>query len=78
MAAELAALLEECLSPDNAVRRRAEAAARGLARSPDIVPALLGVLRGNVDAQVRQLAAVLLRKWTGRHWVRLPAEVRHV
>lgn len=46
-----------------------------LSNQPEVVPQLVQQLQAAADAQVRQLAAVLLRKWIGRHWDKLPGEV---
>ncbi|KAF8069426.1 IPO4 [Scenedesmus sp. PABB004] len=58
------------------VRKAAEDGVRALAAQPAIVPELLQRTAGAADPQVRQLAAVLLRKWGARHWAALPGEVR--
>lgn len=57
------------------VRKQAEDAVKQLSNRPDVIPALLQLLQCAADAQVRQLAAVLARKWVVRHWSKLPAEV---
>ncbi len=48
---------------------------RNLGAQPGVVGDLLGRLANASDAQVRHLAAVLLRKRVTRHWASLSAEV---
>lgn len=58
------------------VRKAAEEALRALSAQPQVVPDLLQRIQSSQDAQVRQLAAVLLRKRVSRHWAQLSPEVR--
>lgn len=58
------------------VRKQAEDAVKQLSNRPEVLPQLVQQLQTAADPQVRQLAAVLLRKWTPRHWDKLPLEVR--
>lgn len=57
------------------VRRQAEEALKRLSHRPDVIPQLVQQLQSAADPHVRQLAAVLLRKWTRKHWDKLPGEV---
>jgi hypothetical protein len=57
------------------VRKQAEDALKQLSHRPEVIPQLVQQLHTAGDPQVRQLAAVLLRKWVSRHWDKLPAEV---
>jgi hypothetical protein len=56
-------------------RKAAEKALKQLAGHADYLPELCKRLEAG-DAQVRQLAAVLVRKAAGRHFPKLPPEVR--
>lgn len=58
------------------VRKQAEDAVKQLSNRPEVIPQLVQQLQSAADPQVRQLSAVLLRKWIVRHWDKLPAEVR--
>lgn len=71
MAQSLELLLIQFLMPDNDARRQAEEQIRRLARDPQVVPALVHHLRTAKTPNVRQLAAVLLRKKITSHWPKL-------
>lgn len=58
------------------VRKQAEEAVKQLSHRPEVIPQLVQQVQAAADSQVRQLAAVLLRKWMKRHWDKLPGEVR--
>ncbi|KAL2650159.1 hypothetical protein R1flu_018287 [Riccia fluitans] len=74
---QLEFLLLQFLVPDNAARKAAEEQIRKLSKDPQIVPALLHHIRSAQAPNVRQLAAVLLRKKVTGHWMKLPAEARN-
>jgi hypothetical protein len=57
------------------VRGQAEEALKRLSHRPDILPQLVQQLQAAADPLVRQLAAVLLRRWARKHWDKLPGEV---
>ncbi|EFJ36956.1 hypothetical protein SELMODRAFT_140759 [Selaginella moellendorffii] len=57
--------------PDNDARKNAEEQIKHLARDPELVPALLHQIRNARSANVRQLAAVLLRKKIVGLWMKL-------
>lgn len=57
--------------PDNDARRQAEEQIKRLAKDPQVVPALIQHLRTAKTPNVRQLAAVLLRKKITGHWAKL-------
>lgn len=63
------------LSSHTQVRKQAEDAVKQLSNRPEVIPQLVQQLQAAGDAQVRQLSAVLLRKWIGRHWDKLPPQV---
>jgi hypothetical protein len=71
-AGELPGLLAAALSADNALRGTAEARLAVLGKEPGVVLALLEQLQRATDTQVRQLAAIMLRKRVGAHWSKLP------
>ncbi|KAJ0971623.1 hypothetical protein J5N97_019582 [Dioscorea zingiberensis] len=77
MAQSLELLLIQFLMPDNDARRQAEDQIRRLAKDPQVVPALVHHLRTAKTPNVRQLAAVLLRKKITGHWAKLPPHVKH-
>lgn len=58
------------------VRKQAEEAVQNVASRPEVVAETLQHVQHAANPEVRQLAAVLLRKWVPRHWAKLPAEVR--
>ncbi|OAE28961.1 hypothetical protein AXG93_2960s1400 [Marchantia polymorpha subsp. ruderalis] len=74
---QLEFLLLQFLVPDNAARKAAEEQIRKLSKDSQIVPALLHHIRTAQAPNVRQLAAVLLRKKVTGHWMRLPAEAKN-
>ena len=76
LGAELPAVLAAALSIDNAQRKLAEARIATLSKDPALVPALVEQLRLAPDAQVRQLAAILLRRRTLSLWLKLPEPTR--
>lgn len=73
---QLELLLLQFLRPDNEARRQAEDQIKRLAKEPQIVPALLHHVRTAPSSNVRQLAAVLLRKKIVGHWMKLTPQVR--
>uniref|UniRef100_A0A383W429 Importin N-terminal domain-containing protein n=1 Tax=Tetradesmus obliquus TaxID=3088 RepID=A0A383W429_TETOB len=76
MAADFEAILTALLSTDNQVRKQAEEAVQNVASRPEVVAETLQHVQHAANPEVRQLAAVLLRKWVPRHWAKLPAEVK--
>ncbi|KAI8467320.1 MAG: armadillo-type protein [Monoraphidium minutum] len=72
---DLDAMLAACLSFDNQARKAAEKALKQLSSHNDYVPELCKRLEAG-DAQVRQLAAVLVRKAVGKHYPKLAPEVQ--
>ncbi|XP_024542572.1 importin-4 isoform X1 [Selaginella moellendorffii] len=68
---QLELLLFQFLMPDNDARKNAEEQIKHLARDPELVPALLHQIRNARSANVRQLAAVLLRKKIVGLWMKL-------
>ncbi|XVE85510.1 hypothetical protein DITRI_Ditri17bG0096400 [Diplodiscus trichospermus] len=78
MAQSLELLLIQFLMPDNDARRQAEEQIKRLAKDPQVVPALVQHLRTAKTPNVRQLAAVLLRKKITGHWAKLPPHVKQL
>ncbi|XP_022799795.1 importin-4-like [Stylophora pistillata] len=73
--AELEEILEKLLVPDNAVIRQATSQLREAFENPAFVPALITVLGASQNPQVRQYAAVLLRRRVVKQWTKLSPEV---
>ncbi|KAI5071653.1 hypothetical protein GOP47_0013904 [Adiantum capillus-veneris] len=73
---QLELLLLQFLRPDNEARKQAEEQIKRLAKDPMIVSALLHHMRVAPAGNVRQLAAVLLRKKIVGHWMKLTPQVR--
>ncbi|KAG2703671.1 hypothetical protein I3760_06G148700 [Carya illinoinensis] len=78
MAQSLELLLIQFLMPDNDARRQAEEQIKRLAKDPQVVPALVQHLRTAKTPNVRQLAAVLLRKKITGHWAKLPPQLKQL
>ncbi|XP_021731192.1 importin-4-like [Chenopodium quinoa] len=78
MAQSLELLLIQFLMPDNDARRQAEDQIKRLAKDPQVVPALIHHLRTAKTPNVRQLAAVLLRKKITGHWAKLNSQLRQL
>ncbi|KAK9096070.1 hypothetical protein Sjap_021567 [Stephania japonica] len=78
MAQSLELLLIQFLMPDNDARRQAEEQIKRLAKDPQVIPALVHHLRTAKTPNVRQLAAVLLRKKITGHWAKLPPQLRQL
>ncbi|RIA05559.1 hypothetical protein BRARA_K00077 [Brassica rapa] len=76
MAQSLELLLIQFLMPDNDARRQAEDQIKRLAKDPQVVPALVQHLRTAKTPNVRQLAAVLLRKRITGHWAKLSPQMK--
>jgi len=76
MAQSLELLLIQFLMPDNDARRQAEDQIKRLAKDPQVVPALVQHLRTAKTPNVRQLAAVLLRKRITGHWAKLSPQLK--
>ncbi|XP_068648422.1 uncharacterized protein [Aristolochia californica] len=76
MAQSLELLLIQFLMPDNDARRQAEEQIKRLAKDPQVIPALVHHLRTAKTPNVRQLAAVLLRKKITGHWAKLSPQQR--
>lgn len=78
MSQSLELLLIQFLMPDNDARRQAEDQIKRLAKDPQVVPALVQHLRTAKTPNVRQLAAVLLRKKITGHWAKLSPQLRQL
>ncbi|GKC69299.1 importin-4 isoform X1, partial [Tanacetum coccineum] len=78
MSQSLELLLIQFLMPDNDARRQAEDQIKRLAKDPQVVPALVHHLRTAKTPNVRQLAAVLLRKKITGHWPKLSVQLRQL
>ncbi|XP_063239917.1 importin-4-like [Bacillus rossius redtenbacheri] len=71
-------ILSKLLVADTAVIQQGTQELREAFKSPGVIPALCGVVGGSQNPQIRQYAAVLLRKRLSkaRNWARLPENVR--
>ncbi|KAI9071084.1 hypothetical protein K1719_046949 [Acacia pycnantha] len=78
MAQSLELLLIQFLMPDNDARRQAEDQIKRLAKDPQVIPALVQHLRTAKTPNVRQLAAVLLRKKITGHWAKLSPQLKQL
>ncbi|KAB2628407.1 importin-4 [Pyrus ussuriensis x Pyrus communis] len=78
MSQSLELLLIQFLMPDNDARRQAEGQIKRLAKDLQMVPALVQHLRTAKTPNVRQLAAVLLRKKITGHWAKLSPQIKHL
>lgn len=78
MSQSLELLLIQFLMPDNDARRQAEDQIKRLAKDPQVVPALVQHLRTAKTPNVRQLAAVLLRKKITGHWAKLTPQLKNL
>ncbi|XP_013410822.1 importin-4-like [Lingula anatina] len=78
MACELEGVLCQLLVPDNASIKQATEQLKQLYKDPNIVPVLCGVIGTSQNPQVRQYAAVLLRRKISkaRQWRTVPENVR--
>lgn len=74
--AELEALLGQLLTPGTEAIRGSEAALSRALSQPQFVVDLCAQLQGSSLAQVRQLAAVLVRRRINAHWPKLDVAVR--
>ncbi|KAG8596096.1 hypothetical protein GDO81_001732 [Engystomops pustulosus] len=74
MANILEAILTSLLQPDNAVIQQATAQLKEAVKDPLFIPALCDVLRGAQDPQIRQFAAVVLRRRLIKRWKVMPVE----
>ncbi|PIA47429.1 hypothetical protein AQUCO_01400235v1 [Aquilegia coerulea] len=78
MSQSLELLLIQVLMPDNDARRQAEEQIKRLAKDPQVVPALIHHLRTAKTPNVRQLAAVILRRKITGHWAKLSSQIRQL
>ncbi|CAH3171023.1 unnamed protein product [Porites lobata] len=73
--AHLEEVLQKLLIPDNTVIQQATAQLREAFKNPAVVPDLVTVLGSSQNPQVRQYAAVLLRRRVVKQWTKLTPEV---
>ncbi|KAM9329952.1 importin-4 [Gastrophryne carolinensis] len=70
----LESILSNLLQPDNAVIQQATSQLKEAVKDPLIIPALCDVLRGAQDSQIRQFAAVILRRRLTKRWKVMPTD----
>ncbi|GJP51676.1 hypothetical protein CLOM_g10825 [Closterium sp. NIES-68] len=73
---QLAAVLQQLLLADNESRKAAEAAFKQQSKDPAVLLALLHFLKAGPAPDVRQLAAVLMRKKVAGLWAQQSAEAK--
>ncbi|XP_015777738.1 PREDICTED: importin-4-like [Acropora digitifera] len=76
--ADLEEILLKLLIPDSTVIQRATAELREAFKNPAVVPGLVTVLGSSQNPQVRQYAAVLLRRRIVKQWTKLSPEVHAI
>jgi methionyl-tRNA formyltransferase len=65
---DLGTILAHCLVADNEVRRSAEAALKQAVANPSCIGALLQQLQQSPHPEIRQLAALVIRRRINSHW----------
>ncbi|XP_069698314.1 importin-4-like [Periplaneta americana] len=72
-------ILSKLLVADNAVIQQGTRELREAFKNPEVIPALCNVVGVSQNPQIRQYAAVLLRKRLSKskHWTKLPVNVRN-
>eukprot|EP00794_Sanderia_malayensis_P019207 gene19207-21131_t len=75
-AADLEQILLQLSVPDNKVIEKATLQLKNAFTSPDIVSALVKVLRESTNGTVRQYAAILLRRRIVKHWKKLTPDAK--
>lgn len=76
MAEQLENVLNRLLQPDNTILQQATAELKIAFRDPSVVPALCCILTRSSNTQIRQFAAVLMRRRVGKQWRKLSPEVK--
>jgi hypothetical protein len=74
--AAIQTILERLLVPDNAVIQQATRDLQAVYRNPEVIPSLCTLLHSSPNPQIRQFAAVLLRKRLVKLWKKLPENDR--
>ncbi|XP_032225458.1 importin-4 [Nematostella vectensis] len=72
--AELESILLKLLVPDNTVIQQATVELKEAFKHPAVIPSLMSILSTSQNPQVRQYAAVLLRRRVTKQWTKLPPE----
>ena len=75
---DLERLLGQLLMPGTESIRQAEEAMRKALTQPEFIVDLFEQLQHSASAQIRQLAAVLVRRRVGAHWAKLDPQVRQL
>ncbi|XP_068094207.1 importin-4 [Hyperolius riggenbachi] len=70
----LESILANLLQPDTAVIQQATAQLKEAVKDPLVIPALCDVMQSAQDPQIRQFAAVLLRRRLTKRWKVMPGE----
>ncbi|XP_072013320.1 importin-4-like [Amphiura filiformis] len=77
MAAPLEEILHKLLVPDSAVIQQGTHELKEAFKDPSIVPSLCNILLTSTNPQIRQLAAVLLRRRIIKQWTKVDPQVQH-
>ncbi|XP_022092139.1 importin-4-like [Acanthaster planci] len=77
MAAPLEEILHKLLVPNSSVIQEGTRELKHALKDPNIVPGLFAVLTSSSNPQIRQLAAVLLRRRVVKQWTKLPPDISH-
>ncbi|XP_049829697.1 importin-4-like [Schistocerca gregaria] len=72
-------ILKKLLVSESAVIKEGSKELKEAFKQPDVIPLLCNVVGSSDNPQIRQYAAVLLRKRLGRrrHWMKLPEDLRN-
>ncbi|XP_051883850.1 importin-4 [Pristis pectinata] len=76
MAEVLEKILNNLLEPDTALIQQATAQLKEAFKDPSVVPALCTILTTAPNPQIRQFAAVLVRRRVAKHWKKLSVDLK--
>ncbi|XP_064416459.1 importin-4 [Latimeria chalumnae] len=76
MAESLEKILSNLLQPNNEIIQQATAQLKEAFKDPSVVPALCAVLTGSQNPQIRQFAAVLVRRRIVKQWKKLAPNLK--
>uniref|UniRef100_V9KAN5 Importin-4 n=1 Tax=Callorhinchus milii TaxID=7868 RepID=V9KAN5_CALMI len=77
MAEMLEKILSNLLEPDTALIQQATAQLKEAFKDPAVVPALCTILTSCPNPQIRQFAAVLVRRRVAKHWKKLSPDLKN-
>ncbi|XP_062916193.1 importin-4 [Mobula hypostoma] len=76
MAEVLEKILNNLLEPDTVLIQQATAQLKEAFKDPSVVPALCTILTSAPSPQIRQFAAVLVRRRVAKHWKKLSVDLK--